>query len=288
MTEALFQKVKYKVKDQLEIVGDAYGSSDYPAVLFAHGGGQTRHAWGKTALMLSQHGWYSISLDLRGHGESDWHPSGDYRIETFSEDLSLIASKFNQPPVLVGASLGGVAGLIAEGELNHSIFKAIVLVDVAHRTEDKGADRILSFMKEKMKKGFHSVQEVGESIAAYLPHRSKPIDLNGLKKNLRVGSDGKYYWHWDPDFLTHANNLREEMIGNSDRYAVAARSLQIPVLLVRGHMSDVLSKNAATEFIKLVPHAKYVDVQGAGHMIAGDKNDLFSDSIINFLESVKK
>ena len=280
-------KIEFSVNDQLKIVGDAYGCDCNPAVLFAHGGGQTRHAWGKTASILSQRGWYSISVDLRGHGESDWHPIGDYRIETFAQDLTIIASTFDQPPILIGASLGGVSGLIAESETDHSVFSVIILVDVAHRSENKGAERILSFMYENMEEGFANLQQAGEAIAAYLPNRSKSLDINSIGKNFRLDSDGRYRWHWDPKFLKHANDLRKEMIGSSSRYAAAARSLQIPTLLVRGHMSDVLSNETAMEFLELVPHAKFSDVQGGGHMIAGDRNDLFSDAIICFLESVK-
>ncbi len=283
MNSPLPKKITYAVKDQLIIVGDAYGSPDNPVVLFAHGGGQTRHAWGNTALMLAQQGWYSIALDLRGHGDSDWHPQGDYGIEAFAEDLRIIAATFNQPPVLVGASLGGISGLIAEGESPLSVFASIILVDVAHRHEQKGAERIISFMSEHMEEGFANLEEAGEAIATYLPHRSRSTDLSSLEKNLRLGSDGRYYWHWDPKFLTHANDMREKLTMNFNRSTAAARSLRIPTLLVRGHMSDVLSKDAAMEFLDLVPQAKFADVQEAGHMVAGDRNDIFSDSIINFL-----
>ena len=282
------RKITYVVKDQLKIVGDAYGSPDFPAVLLAHGGGQTRHAWGNTALMIAQHGWYSISLDLRGHGESDWHPLGDYRIEAFAEDLRIIAATFDKPPIFIGASLGGVSGLIAQAEPNHVIFSAIILVDVAHRAENKGAERIISFMNKHMEEGFADIQEAGKAVAGYLPHRSRSIDVNNLKKNLRLGSDGRYRWHWDPKHLIHADDLRKEMIGGSNRYFAAARSLEIPTLLVRGRMSDVLSTDTAKEFLELVPHAKYADVQDAGHMVAGDRNDLFSESILNFLDFVRE
>jgi pimeloyl-ACP methyl ester carboxylesterase len=280
------QKITYVVKDQLHIVGDAYGSPDNPAILFAHGGGQTRHAWGNTAMALAQQGWYSIAIDLRGHGDSNWHPHGDYRIETFADDLQNIAATFNQPPVLVGASLGGLSGLIAEGKSYLPVFSAIILVDVAHRHEKKGAKRIISFMCEHMEEGFANLEEAGEAIAAFLSHRSRPTDLSSLEKNLRLSSDGRYYWHWDPKFLPHANELRR----NTDfkRFTDAARSLRIPTLLVRGHMSDVVSKDITKEFLELVPHAKFIDVQGAGHMISGDRNDLFSGSIINFLKLLRE
>ncbi|MFC1885282.1 alpha/beta fold hydrolase [Thermodesulfobacteriota bacterium] len=280
------QKISYVLEDNLTIVGDAWGSPENRAVLLVHGGGQTRYSWGNTALQLTDQGWYSIAIDLRGHGNSDWHPRGDYRIDAFAEDLRVIASTFDQPPVLVGASLGGLSGLIAEGESDLPVFSSIILVDVAHRHENEGAERIISFMGKHMEIGFSDLEEAVEAIASYIPHRSRPADLETLEKNLWLGSDGRYYWHWDPKFLIHANEIRRRK--NFKRFTDAGLSLRIPTLLVRGHMSDVISKEVAMEFLKLVPHAKFADVQGAGHMISGDRNDAFSESIIKFLRDLKE
>lgn len=276
------KKVTFEVKDRLKIVGDAYGSPDNPAVLFAHGGGQTRHAWGNTAALLAQRGWYAVAIDLRGHGDSSWHPQGDYRLDSFAEDIRLIASRFEKPPAYVGASLGGISGLIAQGESKLPVFSAMVFVDVAHRHEDKGSARIMDFMGEHLETGFANLEEVVESIAAYLPHRARPEDSSGVEKNLRLHPDGKYYWHWDPQFLKYVKSLKTSNQYHK-RFADAATRLQIPVLLVRGKISDVLSLDAAMEFLELVPQAKFADVQDAAHMVAGDRNDLFSDSVINFL-----
>lgn len=275
--------VRYIVEDQLTIVGSAWGSPDNPVVLLLHGGGQTRHAWKNTAKKLAQQGWYAIALDLRGHGESSWHPEGDYRLESFAGDLRLIAATFDEPPALVGASLGGLSGLIAEGEATCSIFSSIILVDIAHRHESKGADRIIAFMKEHVEDGFASLAEAGNAVAVYLPNRSVDTDFSGLKKNLNLAKNGRYYWHWDPKLLKCINEINENE--NSEHFKSLARSLRIPTLLVRGHMSDVVSEEVVNEFLALVPHAKFVDIKGAGHMIAGDLNDVFSDSVIGFLSA---
>lgn len=276
--------VTYVVNEQLKIIGDAWGSPENPAVLLLHGGGQTRHAWKNTAIKLAQQGWYAVALDLRGHGESSWHPQGDYRLESFVSDLRYIATTFDKPPALVGASLGGLTGLIAEGHGKSSIFSSITLVDIAHRHESKGADRIIAFMKEHVEEGFANLEEAGKAVAAYLPYRSTASDLSGLKKNLKLAPNGRYYWRWDPKLLKCINEINENE--NSEKFESVARSLKIPTLLVRGHMSDVVSEDVVKEFLKLVPHAKFVDIKGAGHMIAGDLNDVFSDSVISFLHDV--
>ena len=54
---------------------------------------------------------------------------------------------------------------------------------------------------------------------------------------------------------------------------------------MRGKLSDVVSLEGAAEFRAAVPHARFADVSGAGHMVAGDRNDLFTDAVIEFLRT---
>ena len=79
--------MKFEGKDGLNIIADSWGSDSDPLVILLHGGGQTRHAWGESGELLSSSGFYVLALDLRGHGDSDWHPEGDYSIESHKEDL---------------------------------------------------------------------------------------------------------------------------------------------------------------------------------------------------------
>jgi non-heme chloroperoxidase len=127
--------------------------------------------------------------------------------------------------------------------------------------------------------GYDSLEEVAAAIAAYQPHRKPPRDLAGLAKNLRVTPAGKYRWHWDPRFLT----LRRDMDKRTERLTACARALTLPTLLVRGGLSDVLREAGARHFLELCPHAEYVNITGAGHMVAGDRNDIFGNAVIDFL-----
>jgi non-heme chloroperoxidase len=67
------------------------------------------------------------------------------------------------------------------------------------------------------------------------------------------------------------------------RLEACSRNLKLPTLLVRGGLSDVLSEEGAQSFLALCPHAEYVNVTDAGHMVAGDRNDIFATSVIEFL-----
>jgi len=274
------RQIEYSTPDGLTLVADAWGDPQQRPVLLQHGGGQTRFAWGNTAAALADAGWYAISLDLRGHGQSDWDPAEDYSIDAYGRDTTAVVAQLGRPPVVVGASLGGLAALHAQGQVEGDLFAALVLVDVTPRLNREGAENIIRFMGANMEKGFADLDEVADSIAEYLPHRKRPTNLEGLKKNLRQHEDGRYRWHWDPAFVTSRRRLNPE---TGNRMLDAASRLRIPALLVRGRMSDIVTPETAQEFLDLVPHAKYVDVSGAGHMVAGDKNDAFCSAVVDFL-----
>lgn len=274
----------------LRLAADEAGDPDAPPVVLLHGGGQTRHAWGTTLSVLARH-WHAYSVDLRGHGDSAWSPDGNYGLDAFAADVAAVARSMRTPPALVGASLGGIASLTAIAETpGPAIATALVLVDVAPRIEPAGVARIAQFMVSHLD-GFASLEEVADAIGAYNPHRPRPTDLSGLKKNLRQRADGRWMWHWDPRFVSgrmgSPDETRSSLIDGT-RLARAAAALTVPVLLVRGGMSDLLSEQGAQELLELVPQAEFVDVAGAGHMVAGDRNDAFNDAVVEFLERVRR
>ena len=95
----------------MRIAVDAWGNPAAKPVLLLHGGGQTRHAWGGTARVLADAGFYAMALDLRGHGDSDWCDQGDYHPDAFATDLIDVMATVGPKPALVGASLGGMISL---------------------------------------------------------------------------------------------------------------------------------------------------------------------------------
>ncbi len=288
MTEEIVkQTLDFETADGLILKADAYGDPENPGVLFAHGGGQTRHAWGNTAKYLATRGWYALTLDLRGHGESGWSPDGHYEISYFVDDLRRVASSFNSPPAAVGASLGGISSMLAEGGGEQNYFSAVVLVDITPRIEEEGVSHIAEFMRNKLEEGFGSLEEVAQAVADYLPQRKRSSNPESLRKNVRLCEDGRFRWHWDPQVMGGKVSGREDSERQDTDFAMreaAAANLQVPTMLVRGKMSDVVSERSVEEFLALVPHAKYVNVTGAGHMVAGDQNDIFSGHVVDFLQ----
>jgi pimeloyl-ACP methyl ester carboxylesterase len=266
------------MRDGVRLRGDRSSGRRGLPVLMLHGGGQTRHAWGGTAAALGERGWTTVAVDLRGHGDSDWSPYEDYGLDTFVGDVADLCAAFDVPPVLVGASLGGLSSMLAVAQ--GAPATALVLVDVAHRFEPAGARRIVEFMQARPA-GFDSPDQAAEQVAAYLPHRAAPADSEGLLKNLRL-RDGRWHWHWDPALLGAGRPL----VGVAGRLRTAVAGLDLPILLVRGAISDVVTPEIAAEFATLAPRAEVVDVPAAAHMVAGDSNDRFTAAIAGFLERV--
>ena len=293
------RRVRIEATGGVTLTADEAGDRGNPTVILLHGGGQTRHAWGRAMVTIAEQGWHAINVDLRGHGESDWAPDGRYELDQFSADTRVVAEQFDRP-VLVGASLGGLSSLVAIGESapGHGLARALVLVDVAPRLEQPGVERIRDFMALGLD-GLDSLDDVADAVASYMPHRRRPADVSGLAKNVRQRDDGKWVWHWDPRFFNRPafaeaagngapGNIAEpsNTLTQYDRLAAAARNITVPTLLVRGGVSDIVSPEGAAELKQLIPQAETVDVADAGHMVAGDRNDRFNEAVIEFLARV--
>lgn len=277
---------RFELETGVSLAADTYGDPSNQTVLFLHGGGQTRHAWGGAARRLAELGFYTICADHRGHGDSGWCSEGGYTLDVFARDVLALLRQLDEKPIIVGASLGGISALRAEALSDEPVAKALVLVDTTPRMEAAGVTRILRWMLDGLD-GFASLEEAADAIAAYLPHRARRTDLTGLAKNLRLGDDGRYRWHWDPEMIrswdpehwSDSKAAQKAIQGRLD----AAKQISIPILLIRGRLSDVVSEDNAQEFLSVVPHAEYVDLEDAAHMVAGDRNDAFTASVAEFI-----
>jgi len=271
--------IAFQSSEGFPIAADAYGDPSHDPVLFMHGGGQTRHAWGGAAAALAKHGWYTISMDHRGHGDSGWSEDANYELDYFVEDFHTVQEQIGRRMVVCGASLGGRTALLGLGGGNQDLTSALILVDIAPKTEPKGVARIQQFMRANLD-GFPDLEAAADAVAAYREHRSRPKDISGLKKNLRLKADGRWYWHWDPKYIDRRDREDPSRV---ERVREVTPNIKVPTLLIRGGSSDVVSPEGVKDFLELLPTAQFIDVADAGHMVAGDKNDIFTDAVMEFL-----
>jgi pimeloyl-ACP methyl ester carboxylesterase len=249
-----------------------------PSILLLHGGGQNRFSWKNTGQILAEEGFHVVALDSRGHGDSARSPDANYTVDALCADTLQVLEQIGRPVILIGASMGGMTGILVADAAGSEKVTKLVLVDVVPRYEKDGSARIRDFMFSHVH-GFESLEEAADAVADYLPHRTKPRSPEGLKKNLRR-RDGRWYWHWDPKFLTAPADdafVREEKLER------AVIDLTIPILLIRGKLSDVVSPEGVKDFLAKVPRAEFVELSDAGHTAAGDDNDAFSEAVVQFV-----
>ncbi|MGV0745095.1 alpha/beta fold hydrolase [Mycolicibacterium sp. XJ870] len=275
--------VTFRGVDDLQLVGDEWNkgadsAADRPTVLLLHGGGQNRFSWKNTGQILADSGLHVIALDSRGHGDSDRSLSANYTVESLCGDVLQVLYQVGRPAVLIGASMGGLTGILAAHEAGPDLVTKLVLVDVVPRFEKSGSARIRDFMFNHVH-GFDSLDEAADAVAAYLPYRTKPRSPEGLKKNLRL-RDGRWYWHWDPAFLTKPE---DDPFVRVEKLEQAAVNLTIPILLIRGKLSDVVSAEGVQDFLDKVPATEFVELPDAGHTAAGDDNDAFTEVVVEFV-----
>ena len=272
--------IRIPVAPGIEIAADIAGPDGAPTVVLGHGGGQTRHSWDRCEVQLARAGFQAINYDLRGHGESDWSGDGDYGIETRARDLIAVAAQGSRPLALVGASLGGITSMMA-ASLGLDV-DALVLVDIVPKMSPVGVAKIRGFMMGSPD-GFASLEDAADAISAYYPERPRPKDLSGLHKNLRLGDDGRYRWHWDQRMMTDTRADPSHMLALLD---AADWTDRVPTLLVRGMKSDIVDDDGVADLRRRIPHLEIADIRGAGHMVAGDRNDEFNAAVIEFLARV--
>ena len=277
------QTVEFRGVDDITLIADEWNrgagsAADQPTMLLLHGGGQNRFSWKNTGQVLADEGLHVVALDSRGHGDSDRSADADYSLESLCADTLNVLDQIGRPVVLIGASMGGLTGILAADAAGPQKVTRLVLVDVVPRFEKGGSARIRDFMFNHVH-GFDSLEQAADAVAEYLPHRTKPRSPEGLKKNLRH-RDGRWYWHWDPAFLTKP---QDDPFMRVEKLEQAAIDLTIPILLIRGKLSDVVSTDGVKDFLNKVPSAEFVELSEAGHTAAGDDNDAFSEVVVQFV-----
>jgi pimeloyl-ACP methyl ester carboxylesterase len=282
-TKSGLQTAEFHGDKDLTLVGDEWNrgapsAAEHPTILMLHGGGQNRFSWKNTGQVLADQGFHVIALDARGHGDSDRAPNAEYTVDALSRDVLAVLDQIGRPVVLIGASMGGLTSILVARLAGPQKVTKLVLVDVVPRVEQKGASRIHDFMVSHVH-GFENLEQAADAISEYLPHRKRPKNLDGLKKNLRH-RDGRWFWHWDPAFLQPIN---DDPFVRAEELEQAAIDLTIPILLIRGKLSDVVSPEGVQDFLAKVPAAEFVELSDAGHTAAGDDNDAFSAAVVSFV-----
>lgn len=229
----------------IALAADSFGDEDAPAVLLLHAGTHTRAMWTDVAEELARAGRRVINLDQRGHGESERPQDGRYDFDAYVADLRMVLGAMASRPVIVAASVSGWVALAALEEDGANLATGLVVVDALPLLDEQGA----AALGEKLR------AQTGQA-----GHGSDRLD-------------------WDPAFL---KDMDLNMV--QKRVMRAAPTLKLPLLFIRGADSKLTSHGAAEKFVDLLPDNEFVEIEGAGHMVAADKPEEFNGVLLDFLE----
>jgi len=256
-----------------------WGDADAPPVVLLHGFAQTCHSWDFVALSLSDR-FRVITLDQRGHGDSDWAPDGDYSAETQQADLHAIVEALDlQGFVLMGLSMGGRNAFTYAAHHPERV-RALVIVDSAPETRNAGTGNIRRFVEQEDE--LDSVDDFIKKVQAYNPRRSVQQIKGSILHNLKELPSGKWTWKYDKVLRSPRRSMTPDP-STAERLWEYAESLQCPTLVVRGAETDVVTAETAVAMQQRIPNSRLATVEGAGHLVMGDNPSGFEKAFISFL-----
>ncbi|HEV7649771.1 MAG TPA: alpha/beta hydrolase [Actinophytocola sp.] len=245
-----------------------WGTAGRPPVLFLHGGALNAHTYDLVcAALRGDH--HCLSLDQRGHGDSEWSPVVDYDNATHAADIAAFVDHLGlRDLVLVGMSLGGLNAIKYAGTHGERL-RALVIIDVGPELRAPGTARIGEFTSSTSGE-IDSLDEYIEHAVRFNPRRDPDRLRHSLLHNLRRTPAGKWVWKWDPRGRVKTPEQAREFQARRELLWEDVDRIQCPTLVVHGTDSDVFSERDAHTLVERLPRGGYAAVEDAGHTVQGD------------------
>jgi pimeloyl-ACP methyl ester carboxylesterase len=241
-----------------------------------HGGAQNAHTWDRVALLLGRP---LIAVDLAGHGHSDWRADRGYSPRAHAEDLAQVVRHLApRAAAVVGMSIGGLAG-VALASAHPELVRRLVLVDVTPGSRATAARSITRFVHDAPRPA--TFEQLVDYAVASLPGGDTVAIRRGLLHNARQGEDGAWTWRH------HLGSLDEDEVLAVARtfpslWGLLAGS-RAPLMLVRGGRSPAVPAADVETLRRLRPDARVELVEEAGHSVQGDRPELLSELLGQFI-----
>jgi pimeloyl-ACP methyl ester carboxylesterase len=255
-----------------------WGAPDAPPIVLLHGGHQSAHSWDLVSLHLARR-YRVLALDQRGHGDTEWARDVAYSNHEMSLDAAaFIGAMGLRRPTLMGHSMGGRNAMLLTRS-NLSMLGALVIVDVGPEVSDRGRAVIAGFVRDNEE--FDDLDHFVRNVQQYDPYRSREHIERTVKYNMLQRADGKFVSKCD------SNPRRLGIVrGSGPQENITlddARAFDLPVLVVRGGNSGILTADAAVRLRDALPRGTLVTVPECGHNVHGQNTKGFIEAVGAFL-----
>ena len=254
-----------------------WGQADAPPIVLLHGGHQSAHSWDLVSLHLAQN-YRVLALDQRGHGDSEWSRDVDYSNHTMALDAGAFIDALGlERPILMGHSMGGRNSLLLTKQ-DPARLRALIVVDIGPEISDEGRQAIAGFVRTNQE--FDDLEHFVANVRKYDPYRSREHIERTVKYNMLQRVDGKFVSKCD----STPRRLGLLTGGARDNVSLEeARAFNLPVLVVRGANSTILTAEAAIRFRDALPNGTLAVVPDSGHNVHGQNTLGFIGAVGAFL-----
>jgi pimeloyl-ACP methyl ester carboxylesterase len=241
--------------------------------------GFTGHArsWDSFARAMSAD-YRVLALDQRGHGETEWAPPDQYGVYYQVSDLEAFVAELGLHGfALLGLSMGGRNAFHYAGKQPREL-ERLVIVDIGPETAAAGSARITAGVQAN--DVFDSVEDAIAQARRANPNADEAEQRHRVTHNLMPTGDGKFTYRYDRA-LRDPNNPRPRPAPEEGWRLIA--NINVPTLLLRGEISDVLSPEMADRMVHTIPQCRFVEVPGSGHSIPLERPKEFLAAVRSFL-----
>lgn len=266
-----------------------WGNPDAPPLILQHGGRDHCRSWDWVADAL-RHDWHVIAPDLRGHGDSDWSPEGNYAMDAFVYDFAQLVHTLGYDQVtIISHSLGGNIATRFSGLYPERVRKLVNIEGLGPSRErqlqdDAGSTaRLRTWIEDKRGASARSPRRYASLRDAYArmkaengflsDEQARHLTVHGATRN----EDGTWSWKFD-NYLNVWNTIDLTF----DEKAKLWAAITCPVLMLWGTNSFASSpsNDGRLDYFKDVTLEEYED---AGHWLHHDQFERFIRDVRAFL-----
>lgn len=220
-----------------------------------------------------------IALDQRGRGASDRAPNGDYTTDAYVADLEALRKHLGLPAMtLMGHSMGGTNAINYTAAYQQHV-EALVIIDSAPELHHEGLSRIRAELGLTPKR--FDTLTAARAFLRGLHQRASDANIETRLTWMLQEGEGGYVWRID-------NAIFDPRLTPDppERTWSALRKVVCPTLIVRGALSDLVTRDVVERMLASIPASRQVEIPAAGHMVVEDNPDGFNAGVLPFLDEL--
>ncbi len=275
MTEQYQPIDKYITVGELRLHYVDWGNAKANPMVLLHGLGDCTRNWDIFANTMSSD-YHVIALDHRGHGDSDWAETYEYKLGNYFKDIKAFVSQLKLNDVIfVGHGLGANSAFLYAAD-SPEVIKALVVL-----SSELGVLNSETFSKRQI--GYRRQHNIDflESLTNIL-RKEQPYSQNdwlisqAIQMSKSLPGD-KRIWKCDPKTLSNYEqpNLWEQIA-----------KIKTPTLIMRGRQNDLQTHEIVVRMREIISNARLVELEGGGHWFHLENPYAFEDTVGWFLQDI--